>query len=93
MAHLVQHTGLSLRAADSTSQPQPGFWRHLASYEAGAPPGVVRAYLSSQHEVQRLYDALHGQLVSAGADWLSVSVLNDGIEASLLSGNGARASK
>ena len=93
MAHLVQHTGLTLRAADSASQPKPGFWRHLASHEAGAPPGVVRVYLSSQHEVQRLYDALHGQLVAAGADWLSVAVLNDSIAANLLSGNGGRASK
>ena len=93
MQHLVQQTGLPLRAATTTSQSKPGFWRHLASYDAQAPPGVVRGYLANQTNVQKLYDALHGQLVQAGPDWLSISVLNDTIDSNPLAGNGARASR
>ena len=90
MAHLTQSVGLQLRAFSDDARQDTGVWKHLASYDDSAPPGRARLYLSSREEVQRVYGALHGQLVQVGADWLAVTVHNDLREAAPLGGNGDR---
>ena len=90
MSHVCQNAGLQLHAFDAAIAPTTGVWKHLASYDATAPPGRARLYLSSQDEVCRVHAALHGQMVQVGVDWLAVTVHNDILDAAPLAGNGGR---
>ena len=91
VSHVCQNAGLRLSPFEANGSQQSGFWKHLASFDPSAPPGKARLYLDSQDEVQRVYHALHGQLVQVGNDWMSVTVHNDILEAAPLAGNGSRA--
>ena len=91
MDHVAQHTGLALRASDGREGTSSGFWKHLASFDEGAPPGCARLYLSCEAEVRRAHAALHGQMLQVGEDWLTISVQNDLVGAAALQGNGRRA--
>ena len=94
MDTLIQHlsfaTGLNLTAHVDNAKTTAGTWKHLASYDPAAPQGRSRLYLESKEEVRKVYEALHGQLLQVGADCISVTVHNDMIEASPLTGNGGR---
>ncbi len=89
--HVLSSTGIQLRASSSAERASTGFWVHLPSVDASAPPGCARLYLGSKAEVEHIYEALDGQVVQVGLDWLKIEVRNDLLSSSVLSGNGGRA--
>ena len=89
--HVCQSTGLRLAPYDPSTSWSSGFWKHLASHDPAAPPGRARLFLGSKEEVTKVHEALHGQVVQVGEDWLSVTVHNDLLDVGSWMGNGGRA--
>jgi hypothetical protein len=89
MVHLVTNSPLNCTEAPADRAPRRGEWTHLRSRDAAAPPGRVRLYLSSQEEVERVYQALHGQVLGLGSDRIVIDVTND-VKDQPISGNSRR---
>ena len=90
MRRVVGATGLRLVECDYTAPPKMGQLQHLATSDPSAPPGRVRAYLSSPDEVRKMFAALQGQTVKVGLDIIGIEVSNDIIDADNAPGGGRR---
>ena len=91
IGHLTSHSPLQCTETPPDRAPRPGEWIHLASRDSGAAPGRVRLHLQSQEEVQKVYEALHGQILQVGTDQLAITVHNDVSDAgSSKNGGGGR---
>ncbi|CAK0902774.1 unnamed protein product, partial [Prorocentrum cordatum] len=66
-------TEINLKAFDGIETTPSGFWKHLASYDPACPPGRARLYLANHTEVGKVHEALHGQVLQVGDDWLAIS--------------------
>ena len=88
MNHLTASSGLQVQAAKDPTGPRKGEYVHLASVDPSAPPGRLRLYLGSQDDVRKVFNALHGQAIQAGADYIAIEVTND--LSNSLQGNGSR---
>ena len=90
LTHLGASTPVVLQESPPSRAPRQGEWTHLRSRDASAAPGRARLYLASQDEVDRVYQALHGQIIQIGADRIFISVTNDATDMQR-PGNGRRA--
>ena len=76
--HLTRNSPRNVEEAPPERAQRQGEWVHLRSRDSAAQAGRVRLYLSSHEEVQRVYQALHGQVLQVGPDKISIKVTNDG---------------
>eukprot|EP00959_Pyramimonas_sp_CCMP1952_P342972 7185002-Pyramimonas_sp.AAC.1 len=90
MNHVTSATGLAISLAAAGQAPLPGQWIHAPAADAAAPRGRARLHLQSAEEVQKVYRALHGQVLQVGTDHLSITVSNDVAASRGLLGNGRR---
>ena len=90
MQHVLGATGLRLVECDYSAPPRMGQFQHLATLDPSAPPGRVRAYLSSMGEVRKLFAALQGQTIKVGLDVVGIEVSSDIIDAENAPGGGRR---
>ena len=90
MRHILDATGLQLVECDYSAPPRRGQFQHLATLDPSAPPGRVRAYLSSLDEVRKLFAALQGQAVKVGLDIAGIEITNNILDAEKAPGGGRR---
>ena len=93
MQRAVQATGLTIRETDYSRAPKLGEYAHLATQDAAAPPGKLKRLLSSEDDVRRLYNALHGQTIAVGNDRVGIVVGNELLDGQSVPGNGQRSWK
>ena len=92
MQHAIQRSGLQLTETAPGSEQKLGEYLHLASADPLAPPGRVRVLVSTDDEVRKIRNALHGQCIQVGGDKVRVRVCNDFLDSRATPGNsrGAR---
>ena len=93
MQHVMQASGLNIKETDYARAPKVGEYIHLATQDITAPLGKMKVLLSSEDDVRRLYNALHGQTIAVGSDTVGIVVGNELIDGQTVPGNGQRSWK